>query len=402
MSKVICLASAKGGSGKTVLTATFATFLAGIGKKTIMVDVDQATYGLTLLYLTEVKKHADRAGNKGRRPRGLFDGLAQVKEGDVVKLKNEIDLIPATYDFREREEATIGELRAALQPLLMDLRRSYDFVFLDGQAGSSDLSRLAMSKDICDEVVIVSEYDPMSAAGVERLKGLLREELTYIRTWVLLNKMLPEFVKTFSDFLEVTKYLSPIPWDADVVRAYSRRRLALDMEYGNVYTLAVMQTLKGLLGEGIGSEIEEWAENRASNIRQPLEEQYRDAEMELEGLLKVKARDEEKRVMRRLRWVLASVVPLLGGIGLLMMGKLDILTDWFGSYSEVVIKIGIAFIIAITMILVITRFGMKTGESLIAKSRFDRQKAFLENRLKNLEVLREANLETLVKEWRKK
>jgi hypothetical protein len=38
--------------------------------------------------------------------------------------------------------------------------------------------------------------DPVSAAGVERLKDLARDDFTYERTWILLNKILPEFVKS--------------------------------------------------------------------------------------------------------------------------------------------------------------------------------------------------------------
>ena len=53
-SKVYCFASAKGGSGKTVLTANIASFLTEIGKKCLIIDADAATHGMTLLYIVEV------------------------------------------------------------------------------------------------------------------------------------------------------------------------------------------------------------------------------------------------------------------------------------------------------------------------------------------------------------
>ncbi len=102
-----------------------------------------------------------------------------------------------------------------------------------------------MKRGISDEVIIVSEYDPVSAAGVERLKGLLREDLTIDRTWILLNKLLPDFVQSFTDFLEVVKYPNPIPWDAEVVKAYARRKLALDLNYGNNHTFDCNANNKG-------------------------------------------------------------------------------------------------------------------------------------------------------------
>ena len=47
--RVICFASAKGGSGKTVITATIGSFLAALGKRVLLIDTDAATNGLTLL-----------------------------------------------------------------------------------------------------------------------------------------------------------------------------------------------------------------------------------------------------------------------------------------------------------------------------------------------------------------
>ena len=88
---------------------------------------------------------------------------------------------------------------------------------LDAQVGTDIYSQIAIEN--ADEIVIVSEYNPISAEGVERLKRLFSEYLQYENTWVLFNKILPEFSKSLGDFLSVVQYLSPIPWDAEVVRA---------------------------------------------------------------------------------------------------------------------------------------------------------------------------------------
>ena len=65
--KVYCLASAKGGSGKTIMTASLTAFLANVGKKCAAIDCDAATHGMTLLFLPEI---AEQSNAKGR---GLFD-----------------------------------------------------------------------------------------------------------------------------------------------------------------------------------------------------------------------------------------------------------------------------------------------------------------------------------------
>jgi MinD-like ATPase involved in chromosome partitioning or flagellar assembly len=187
------------------------------------------------------------------------------------------------------------QLLSRLVRTLENRKADFDFILLDAQAGSDFCAGVAMRKGISDVVVLVAEYDPMSAAGVERLKGLFRDDLTYARTWILLNKVLPEFAKNFSDFLEVARYLSPIPWDADVVRAYARRRLALDTENGNSFTIAVMQTVRGLLGDEIEKDVKAWTQNRAEAIRQPIAVQFSDLERELGAILDESAREKGRQ-----------------------------------------------------------------------------------------------------------
>jgi MinD-like ATPase involved in chromosome partitioning or flagellar assembly len=411
--KIYCLASAKGGSGKTVICASFASFLAKLGKKVLLLDVDAATYGLTLLYLSEVNSHKEEmvSIHDGQCPHGLFDSSEFSLEKDVVHLPNNVEFVPATFSFGFKESPFKEELKSKLISLLNNAKEQFDYVFLDAQAGSDTYSQIAMNKDISHEVVIVSEYDPLSAAGVERLKAMLRDDLLYSRTWVLLNKMLPDFVNTFSDFLEVSKYLTPIPWDPDVVRAYARRRLPLDLDYGNQFTLAVMQCLKKLLGPETASEIEKWAEGRASNIREPIEEQYRDAEKELKGLLEQKVLLAKKVAFRRMM----RIIPFAA---VFMMLFLILSYQYVGVYRYEPMNIGktqgltarTTWIIALFGILLSvagvlwswTKLWERSAERDVEEARFTRQLNIVEDRLKNLEVLRKADLETLVKEGAQK
>ena len=97
----------------------------------------------------------------------------------------------------------------------------YDFIFLDAQAGT-DLYAKETAK-LADQCIIVSEFDPVSAQGIERLKVHFSDILDPRRTWVLFNKILPEFAQAIGEGLAVARYLPPIPWDADVVRAFANR-----------------------------------------------------------------------------------------------------------------------------------------------------------------------------------
>ncbi|MCX7098254.1 MAG: ParA family protein [Methylococcales bacterium] len=409
--KVICMASAKGGSGKTVLTATFGAFLASaLNKKVLIIDTDAATNGLTLMHLKEVMNQAVIAKDKKRTPRGIYNlenipldnipldniPLPTASYLEIVKLNNGVDLIPATYEFLNTENIDAKDYLSTLKPVISHFRQMYDYIFVDAQAGSDIYAQIAMSHAISDEVVIVSEYDPMSAAGVERLKGLFHDDLTPMRTWMLLNKMLPEFVRSFSDFLEVARYLSPIPWDADVVRAYARRKTALNLNVGNEYTLAVMKTLRMLLGEEVAQEIDLWANHRADVFRRPIKDQYEKLEQELEHIFMERKRREITNAKREtiVKFVLLLVsasmfvfiyavapdYPIIGkmlffatsGLTLLLFTKLPFFS-WLAPTHE------------------------SDSKEETDKLREYRRQAYLEEKLRKLEALKDADFETIIK-----
>ena len=400
--QVFCFASAKGGSGKTILTATFASFLTALGKKCLILDSDAATHGMTLLYIVEVSAHV----NENRL--GVFD-LYEVSdntsgrygdtfiEQNLTTVGNGVDLLPATYKFKtgyDPENTFEGEF---LSSIIRGARDDYDFIFLDAQAGTDKCARWAMNSTISDRVVIVSEYDPLSSAGIERLKQALGDDLGYARTWTLLNKMLPEFVDKFTEFLSVTKYLPPIPWNANVVRAYAKRSLPLDLEGGNEFTLAIMRVANVLFGEEIEEDVQAWSKGRAYALKAPLEEQYRDAEYELAQALEEKNHFEIRRRRRSILSVYAVVV-VASGAAAAGVWILSVTAARFGGGWVVddVLGLGVAILIIPAALLGV--IGAFRRERTAEGARYERVIAALEERLRRLEVLRNADYEAMVRE----
>ena len=338
----ICFASSKGGSGKTTVTATLATFLNETGKRVLMVDCE-GTHGLTLMYLNEVNEN-----RKGTNLPllGVFDEFSELSseliENSLVEIRPDLYLFPARHTFSEVDLSPVDKtFKSNLMMILEYATGKFDYILFDAQAGISAASRAAMSPDISDTVILVSEYDPMSNAGVERLKARLPDELDVGRTWILLNKLLPEFVSKFSEFLSVAKYLPPIPWTADVVRAYSRRKLALDFQGGNQFTLAVLNILRELLSDSERGDLEAWVETQTERLKEPISEQLADAQKLLEEMQTQASREispvvEFKRRLFRMAYTLAPLAVAL-------IGTLVVLTP-FGDYSDPIKKVfGIVF-----------------------------------------------------------
>ena len=180
---------------------------------------------------------------------------------------------------------------------------------MDAQAGRDSYAVTAMEK--ADKVVIVSEYDPISAKGVERLKVLIADRVEYGKLSVVFNKVLPELIpKETPDFLSVTSYLPPIPWNADVVRAFVRGKLPIDMERGNLFTVGLLETAVALFGDEVRRSGEEWKDNVAGSIRQPFENQLKKVEEEIRRTEKMRI-DAEYDVKRMSRSAMARYGPAI-------------------------------------------------------------------------------------------
>lgn len=347
-SRVICVAGAKGGSGKTVLAATFGTLLSGIGKRVLLIDTDAATNGLTLLYLNEVVDHRDKRSRKSSPALGTYE-LAQSENAqgaDLVALTPTLKLLPATYSFFNSEDVAISTYSKGLKNLIQDCRPSFDYIFLDAQAGSDHFAHAAMRRDVSDKVLLVTEYDPLSAAGVERLKALFPDDLGYERIWILLNKMLPDIATRYGEFLEVARYLPPIPWTADVVRAYSRRSLALDLDQGNDYTVAVCRTLGALLDRSDAKSLEEWLSHKAVELRVPIVTRIEDLRKEQRLLDASQAQVQRYRKLARLGVMGVVVAGIIATLAWSFVGERAPVSEFL------VLVLGVAAMVALSFDLI--------------------------------------------------
>ena len=200
--------------------------------------------------------------------------------------------------------------------------------------------------------------------------------------------------------MEVAKYLSPIPWDADVVRAYARRKLALNLEEGNEHTLAVMQTLKSLLGDDIKPDLDKWARDKTAAIRKPIVDQYHDLEKQLDMLMHQDSHRNLWVTIQQFSFVMIAALVLIFIYSIIRttsgsdvpLRLTAIINSMFSSLlgSTFFLCMSIAGIFSVMLFR--ARYGFDKESS-----RLRRQREILEEKLKKMQMLQDADFETLIR-----
>ncbi|MCH7905461.1 MAG: ParA family protein [Armatimonadetes bacterium] len=395
--KTLCFASAKGGSGKTVVAASLAKLLGALGRKVVLIDADAATNGLTLFNLQEVRKWGEISISQGNEPLGIFEWDRDGPPPGIMRLDSNVFFLPATFAFQNTENTLPDRFRMSLTSAVQIMREEYEFIIIDAQAGSDVFACVAMSREVSDEVVIVAEYDPVSAAGVERLKGLLRNDLTYDRTWVLLNKMLPDFAKSYGDFLEVAKYLPPLPWDSDVIMAYARRKLAINLEEVNEYTIGFLRMAETLLGDEVKSSFEKWKTKLESQLRRPLLIRQHELEAKLDALVHLRADLENSGRAKRRRAVLSLYVFATAIMTSLIWAVTFTSPDYRAWPAWILFVIGIVSLVLFSVAHTMWTRVSRTADLEVERARLRRQERYLEDKLKTVQSLVSADFDEIVK-----
>jgi MinD-like ATPase involved in chromosome partitioning or flagellar assembly len=314
-------------------------------------------------------------------PVGLSEAITEPLACDEVELAEGLCLIPASYRLPVASVQSREITRQRLSSLLHDVQHRFDYILIDAQAGAAEMAQIAMSRKVADDVVIVTEIDRVSASALERLRAQLRDELTSDRTWIVQNKMPADAMKAPVDLMEDARSAGPIPWDADVARNYARRRLAISTQNGNDYSLAILRVLKDLGGEKIQKPFEVWVQSYTAVVRQPLAEQYADAEKEMALLRTHKSQVERRAKVSRWVGLLVALAGLIASAWVLYSAEQSRL-----SLEEVAPFLAVTASIAIFGLLrLFARQGAKAQQESV---RVDKRLGLLDERLKRLEILR--------------
>jgi len=216
---ILGVLSGKGGVGKTSVSANLAIALAGLKRKTLLIDGDLGNPNLDKVL-----------GIKGG-PENLSDilkGKAFRDEAVLKGFQNNLDVIPSKLGLKEYYEADLLRFVELVRPL----GKEYDLVIVDGPAGI-DKTMLVVLR-LSDEVVIVTNPNPSSLVDGLKLKKIM-DALGVPLRGVIVNKVPRNMGRGFLKQIELhfsAPILGVVP-DTDRAEECFRRKLPILLEYPN-------------------------------------------------------------------------------------------------------------------------------------------------------------------------
>jgi chromosome partitioning protein len=169
--RIIALASQKGGVGKTTTTVNLAVQLARLRKRTLVVDFDPQASASQVLGMT-----AEQLNELGQQGASIYEAICNVRRETslpVWQLGEYLDLVPGHIDLAAAEQELNGRLghEKVLAERLAPLVGNYDYVLIDCPPSLGNLTIAALTA--AHEVLIPIPPEAMAVQAVARLRDTI-------------------------------------------------------------------------------------------------------------------------------------------------------------------------------------------------------------------------------------
>lgn len=166
MGKIIAFANQKGGVGKTTTCINLAAYVAVMGKKVLVLDLDpqgNASSGLGIDKEKDMKTIYD-----------LIAGDSTVEEVVQQTLIQDLDIIPSTVDLAgaELEMVQMPQREKIIKGILDSVKDNYDFIMIDCPPSLGLITVNALTA--CNSVIIPMQCEYYPLMGITQLMNTIR------------------------------------------------------------------------------------------------------------------------------------------------------------------------------------------------------------------------------------
>ena len=155
---IICIASHKGGVGKTTTAATIGSMLSARGERTLLIDLD-AQRNLTSTFL----------GQQEMPENTIYEAFIGKCPLPVINVRENLDLVPSSLDMGALDTSIASRIQreCILDKLVRPLRNDYKWIFLDcpSQMGLVTVNAFAAATSL----IVPVSCDAYAAEGLKQL-----------------------------------------------------------------------------------------------------------------------------------------------------------------------------------------------------------------------------------------
>lgn len=231
--KIITVASAKGGVGKSTFCAGVGRVHALHGKRVLLVDMDIGVRSLDIL-LGVAEKTVYNWGD-------LLKGNCDFRQA-LIEVSNNLYLLPAPIDFSE------GYTPERFKECIKPYQKDFDYIILDAPAGLE--SGFLLSAKTCDGCIILSTPDSISIrAASYACEGVRKQGVEDVRLVVnKFNKKLHKKIDVDSIIDTVgARLLGIVPESAQIYSAVDGAEIPYDCKGSSAF----VRISKRMNGENI-------------------------------------------------------------------------------------------------------------------------------------------------------
>ncbi len=228
--KIITVASAKGGVGKSTFCCGIGKMLASQGRRILLVDMDIGVRSLDIL-LSVSEKTVYNWGD-------ILKGNCDYRKA-MLETERDVFLLPAPIDFCDEYTAEKFSL------MIEEIKKDFDFIFLDAPAG---LERgFQLSSSVADTCIVVSTPDAISVRAASYAAQCMKNAgVSDVR--LVINKFNKKIHKgvNIDDYIDnvSARLLGIVPDSLEVYQSVNGKKIPYDCK-GNQAFLRISGRISG-------------------------------------------------------------------------------------------------------------------------------------------------------------